>query len=154
MVAAAAQIAMGPGLTEAQAREIFALGEDAVVFALLQLAQQLALQSAAAAGSSHETPATPSGMKPPFAKPNLASRRKKKRPGRKAGHVGSRRERPTRIDERESHRCEACPDCGGPWNRCAETRTRYRYDVLRQLNLCLDYLAGWIVIGDLFRSAL
>ncbi len=128
MVLTAAQISLGPGLTEGQAREIFAQGEEAVVFALLQLARQLALQASAAAGSSHETPATPSGMKPPFAKPAVSSRRKK-RPGRKPGHAGSRRELPTRIDERQTHRAEVCPDCGGPLNRCIETRVRHTEDI-------------------------
>jgi transposase len=127
MVLTATQTAVGPALTEAQAREIFAQGEEAVVFALLQLSRQLALQASAAAGSSHDTPATPSGMKPPFAKPTVTGR--KKRPGRKAGHVGSRRELPTRIDEHQTHRAEACPDCGGPLHRCAETRVRYTEDI-------------------------
>lgn len=127
MVLAAVQTSLGPALTEAQAREIFAQGEEAVVFALLQLARQLALQTAAAAGSSHETPATPSGMKPPFAKPTAKGR--KQRPGREVGHVGSRRERPARIDEHETHRAKVCPDCGGPLNRCAETRVRHTEDI-------------------------
>jgi Leucine-rich repeat (LRR) protein len=38
---------------------------------------------------------------------------------------GSRRPVPDRIDERETHRADVCPDCGGPLNRCSETRTRY-----------------------------
>ena len=68
-------------LTEEQARAIFALGEGAVIFALLELTKQLAEQKAAAAGSSHQTPATPSGMKPPYEKPPAKLR--KKRPGAK-----------------------------------------------------------------------
>lgn len=127
MAATAEQIAIGPTLTEAQAREIFALGEEAVVFALLQLAQRLAAQAAAAAATSHATPATPSGMKPPFAKPTASP--KKKKPGRKPGHPGSRRPVPERIDARETHRAEVCPECGGPLCRCSETRTRYIEDI-------------------------
>lgn len=128
MIAVAAEIALGPALTEAQAREIYAQGEEAVVFALLRLAQRLAQQAAAAAASSHDTPSTPSGMKPPFAKPTVDLRRRK-RPGREVGHPGSRRAAPTRIDARETHRCDVCPDCGGPLNRCAETRVRYTEDI-------------------------
>jgi hypothetical protein len=50
----------GAALTEEQARAIFALGEEAVIFALLVLTKELAEQRAAAAGTSHQTPATPS----------------------------------------------------------------------------------------------
>lgn len=127
MVVATSQIEWSSGLTEQQAREIFAQGEEAVVFALLQLAQRLAVMNGAAAATSHDTPATPSGMKPPYQKPNVSRRRK--RPGCKPGHPGCRREPPTRIDVRETHRAEVCPDCGGSLNRCSETRTRYTEDI-------------------------
>lgn len=128
MVSTMLDIPVGPTLNEEQARQIFAHGEDAVVFALLELAKMLAEQQASAAGSSHETPATPSGMKPPFAKPTATPRGRKK-PGRKSGHPGSRRPVPPRIDKRESHRAKVCPDCGGPLCRCKEARTRYTEDI-------------------------
>lgn len=128
MVSLAAQIAVGPSLTEEQAREIYGQGEEAVVFVLLQLAQQLAAQISASAATSHDTPATPSGMKPPYAKPTASSRRRRK-PGGTRGHPGSRREAPERIDEYETHRAESCPECGGPLCNCAETRTRYTEDI-------------------------
>jgi transposase len=127
MTTTAPDISLGSNLTREQAREIFARGEEAVVWALLAQAQMIARQQAAAAGSSHQTPATPSGMQPPFAKPTVSSRQKK--PGRKPGHPGVRRPAPERIDVREEHRAEQCPDCGGPLNRCAETRTRYTEDI-------------------------
>ena len=113
MAVVTVQIAVGPALTEEQAREIYAQGEEAVVFALLQLSQKLAGQTSAAAATSHDTPSTPSGMKPPYAKPAASSRRKKK-PGGKPGHSGSRREPPQRIDAYETHRADVCPECGGP----------------------------------------
>lgn len=121
-------IPVGPELTEAQARAIFAQGEEAVVFALLAQAKLLAERLAASAASSHQTPATPSGMKPPYQKP-APQGRQKKTPGRKTGHPGSRRGIPERIDETKTHRAETCPDCGGQLNRCAETRTRYTEDI-------------------------
>ena len=121
-------IPLEPTLTEAQARAIYAQGEDAVVFALLGLAKMLAEQLAASAATSHQTPSTPSGMKPPCQKP-AASTRGKKKPGRKRGHPGSRRETPARIDLRKEHRAEVCPECGGPLSRCRETRTRYTEDI-------------------------
>lgn len=127
MIATPPHISVGPTLTEQQAREIYARGEESVVFALLQFAQQLAAQTAQAAATSNDTPATPSGMKPVYAKPAVKSRRK--RPGRPVGHLGSRRAIPTRIDRYEDHRAKACPDCGGPLRRCAETRKRYVEDL-------------------------
>jgi transposase len=121
-------VTIGPSLSPEQAHEIYAQGEEAVVFALLELAKQLAEQRAAEAGLSHQTPATPSGMKPPYLKPPVRTRGKKK-PGRKAGHPGSRRPAPERIDWQTDHRADRCPDCGGRLNRCAETRTRYTEDI-------------------------
>ena len=115
MVTATLEVPVGPSLTEQQAREIFSQGEEAVIFALLAMAKQLAEQTATAAGDSHQTPATPSGMKPAYKKPN-ASRRKKK-PGRKAGHVGSRRPSPEEIDHCKKHRANRCPDCNSPLKR-------------------------------------
>jgi transposase len=66
-------------------------------------------------------------MKPVYTKPAVKSRRK--RPGRPVGHLGSRRTIPTRIDRYEEHRAKICPDCGGPLQRCAETRKRYVEDL-------------------------
>ena len=118
----------GSTLTEAQARAIYAQGEDAVVYALLALAKMVAEQQSAAAATSHETPSTPSGMKPPYQKP-AASTHGKKKPGRKPGHPGSRRKPPARIDRHLEHRAKVCPECGGPLHRCQETRTRHTEDI-------------------------
>jgi transposase len=65
-------------------------------------------------------------MKPPYRKPPP---RGKKRPGRKAGHPGARRAKPARVDAQQEHQAPHCPDCGGPLNRCRETRTRYIEDI-------------------------
>lgn len=120
-------IPLGATLTEEQARQIFSEGEEAVVFALLQLAKQLAEQKAASAAGSHQTPSTPSGMKPPYTKPPPKGRKKK--PGREKGHSGTRRETPDHVDWEMEHQADCCPDCGGPLNRCSETRTRYTEDI-------------------------
>lgn len=127
MTTATLDIPLGSSLTEEAARAIYARGEAAVVFALLTQAKQIAEQLAQAAATSHQSPSTPSGMKPPYQKP--AAPLRKKRPGRKNGHPGSRREKPARIDRRVEHRAKVCPHCGGPLNRCAETRTRYIEDI-------------------------
>ena len=118
-------IPLGPSLTAEQAERIYKQGREAVVFALLQLAQMLAKQAAAV--STSDSPTTPSGMKPPYEKPVVKSRRK--RPGRKDGHLGSRRPPPERIDRQEEHRLKCCPDCGGPVKRCHRMRTRYVEDI-------------------------
>jgi transposase len=118
-------VMLGPDLTEEEARAIVAQGEEAIVFALLQLATQLKAASGRCASVS--SPATPSGMRPIHQKTPTAKRRKK--PGRKAGHAGSRRPPPERIDERKEHRAECCPHCQGHLQRCAETRTRYTEDI-------------------------
>jgi transposase len=119
----ALDVSVGPSLTEEEARQIFAQGEEAVVFALLTLAK-LAKQKQTVAADS---PSTPSGMRPVFTKPTTPKRRKK--PGRPPGHPGTRRPTPTKIDKSVEHRAEVCPDCGGPLQRCQQTRTRIIEDI-------------------------
>lgn len=130
------EVPLGAALTEAQARQIFAEGEEAVVWALLQQAQLIAESQAARAKSDSDSPSTPSGMKPPYIKPNNSPdgrKNKDKKPGRKPGHPGSRREKPDRVDEHKEHRADCCPDCGGPLKECRETRTRYTEDIPEDL---------------------
>lgn len=115
-------IPLGPDLTEEQAKAIFAQGEEAVVFAFLQMAKKLAQQQSMAG-----TPSTPSGMVPAYKKPT--AKPGKKKPGRKKGHPGTRRPPPEHIDHHQKHRADCCPDCGGQLNRCAATRTRYTEDI-------------------------
>ena len=123
----AVQALRDASLTERQARMIYARGEEAVVFALLELTKQLAEQRAKTAAESHGTPSTPSGMKPPYRKPPAKLR--KKRPGGRPGHPGSRRQVPERIDWQAERRADRCPDCGSRLKRCQQTRTRYTEDI-------------------------
>src|SRR5687768_134191 len=67
-------------------------------------------------------------MTPVYEKPP-ADKRRRKRPGAKAGHQGARRPTPERVDRRVEHRLERCPCCGGELQRCARTRTRIVEDV-------------------------
>ena len=120
----ALETSLGPSLTEAEARAIFAQGEEAVVFALLALAKMAASKQNA---TGSESPSTPSGMKPTFHKEPVKKRRKK--PGRPEGHPGARRPTPIEIDDYQVHRAEVCPDCGGPLQRCQQTRTRIIEDI-------------------------
>ena len=117
-------ISLGPDLTAEQAEEIYRQGKEAVVFALLALAKRLAETQ----GPPTPTPSTPSGMVPPYQKPSSEGNRKKK-PGRKKGHAGSRRAAPETIHHRKEHRATCCPDCGGKLTRCNDTRTRYTEDI-------------------------
>ena len=116
------EVSLGPSLTEEEARQIFAQGEEAVILALLTLAR-MAKPNATAADS----PSTPSGMKPVFQKP--ATRKRGKTPGRAEGHPGVRRPVPEHIDKHEEHRLQVCPDCSGPLQRCRQTRTRIIEDI-------------------------
>jgi len=119
-------ISLGPGLDRAQAEAIYALGAEAVIFVLLELAKQLA-----EARNPSVTPSTPSGMIPVYQKPPVSSR--KKHPGRKNGHPGSGRKRPERIDRREEHQLPCCPHCQGRLKQLGETYTRYVEDIPQNL---------------------
>jgi len=119
---------LGAGaISEQQARDLVALGPEVAVFVILELSKRLAEQQAKLAAESHQAPATPSGMKPPYRKPPAKSR--KRQPGAKQGHPGSRRQVPERIDWQIEHRADRCPDCGGRLKRCQEARTRYTEDI-------------------------
>src|SRR5512144_222587 len=122
--AAALQAMLGPGLTADQAALIFQQGQDAVVFAPLTLAKQLAEKQALA---SAPDPSTPSGQTPPYVK--TASTGRAKARGAKPGHPGHRRPPPTRIDRREGHELSTCPKCQGRVRPCRSTRTRVIEDI-------------------------
>jgi transposase len=104
---ASLQALLGPQLTEEQARLIYEQGADAVVFALLSLAKQLAEKQVV-------VPTTKGRAKPKGAKP---------------GHPGHRRPTPLRIDRREEHTLSACPKCHGPVRACRSSRTRIIEDI-------------------------
>jgi transposase len=115
---------LGPQLTAERAALIFQQGREAVVFALLAFAKQLAEQQAV---STTPDPSTPSGQTPPYAKPPAKRRAKAK--GAKPGHPGSRRPAPPRIDSREDHTLNACPKCHRPVRLCRSSRTRIIEDI-------------------------
>jgi transposase len=121
---ASLQAMLGPQLTAEQATLIFQQGQEAVVFALLSLAKQLAERRPAATTAD---PSTPSGQTPPYAKPTAKGRTKPK--GAKPGHPGYRRPTPPRIDAREQHTLQACPKCHGPVKPCRSARARIIEDI-------------------------
>lgn len=110
-------------LTEEQARELFAQGEESVVWALLQL-------SALARTKSSISPSTPSSQIPTYQKQNTSkSGKRRKRPGARLGHDGSHRKKPERVDRHEEHTLETCPVCGGAVSEPSETRKRVVEDI-------------------------
>ena len=98
------QALLGPQLTAEPARMIYDHGPEAVVFALLTLAQRAAERPANPAARD---PSAPSGQTPPYVKPTRRGRAKPK--GGRPGHPGRRRPTPTHIDRREEHALSACP---------------------------------------------
>jgi len=132
-------------LTEAQARQLYRLGPEAVCLALLAAAKRIAEQGAQITeqrvrmaqlelklkATAQISPSTPSGQRPIYTKP--PGRRRRGRPGAKKGHAGARRAKPQRVDRRETHRLPRCPECGGPLRRCQRTRTRTVEDLLEDL---------------------
>jgi transposase len=121
------QAALRGEMTREQGLELHGLGPEAVMLFAMAMAEQVGRLQALAGPS----PSTPSGMVPVHQKP--ATKRRKKRPGAKAGHPGRRRAGPARIDARVEHRLEVCPCCGGPVQRCRRTRTRIIEDIPQQI---------------------
>lgn len=120
------QAALRGELDETQARQLARRGSEAVTIMLLALAKRIAELNSTASHSA-TTPSTPSAMIPVYEKPSAPVRRK--RPGAKNGHPGTRRPPPAKIDHRVEHRLKRCPDCGGPLQRCRRTRTRIIEDI-------------------------
>ena len=91
---------------EADAERLLDSGRDATKFVLLTLA--------AAAARPHAPPSAT----PPYEKPSLKAQPKPR--GAKPGHAGKRRAKPSRIDQRKTHRAPCCPDCGGRLKRTGD----------------------------------
>ena len=110
-------------LTREQACAIYAQGEEAVIFVLLELAARVGGQA-----QGRPTATTPSGMIPPYKKP--ASKGRKKKPGAKPGHTGVRRGPPPKVTHREEHPPQdRCPDCGSRLADPTERRFRLIEDI-------------------------
>jgi transposase len=118
-------------LDEQQARQLAELGSEVVALALISASRRIAALLSKSSGGN-PSPSTPSGMIPIYAKVNtfkLGAPSRRKKPGAKVGHVGARRERPTRIDRRVTHRLKCCPHCRGKLQRCHRSRTRIIEDL-------------------------
>jgi len=109
-------------LTEEEARNLFAQGEEVVIWALLQLAAMVQ-------ANGKPSPSTPSSQIPSYLKGNTSKRGKKKKPGAQPGHKGSRRKKPVEPTREEPHTLEKCPVCGGVVGEPSDTRERIVEDI-------------------------
>ena len=125
------------GFSEETARSLFAQGEEVAIFVMRQLAA-LALRTGVAnevneSGNVNDGnkvdvndihPSESSGSVATYLK--LARKKRRKKPGAKHGHKGSRRPPPENITHHVTHEVTCCPDCGGKLNKRRST-TRKRY---------------------------
>ncbi len=118
--------ALSGQLDEALAHKLHELGPEAVALATLSMSRRIA-ELENKGGGGQPSPSTPSGMVPIYTKPNKSKRHKK--PGARKGHPGTRRLKPVKIDERETHRLKSCPHCSGKLQRCQRSRTRTIEDI-------------------------
>lgn len=118
-------------LTETQAGRLAQLGPEAVRLALLAANARFAQLQSRDTRPAEASASTPSAMIPVYQKPAISRRRKK--PGARDGHEGSRRRTPEKIDARVEHQLEVCPCCGGPVQRCKRTRRRIIEDIPSQI---------------------
>ncbi len=121
------ELALRGELTEADAQRLHTLGPEAVALFALAMASRVTELEAAGAKASAPDPSTPSGQVPVYTKP--AANKRRKRPGAKPGHRGTRRPRPAKIDARQDHRLPRCPHCDGTLQRSSRTRTRIIEDI-------------------------
>lgn len=124
-------------LSRARALRLCKDNPEVITLALLAAGKRLAEQDILIAGLQTQangtvpSPSTPSGMVPVYAKLNAPKRHKK--PGARNGHQGVRRERPVKIDRRETHRLKRCPCCAGPLQRCQRKRRRTIEDIPEEI---------------------
>jgi hypothetical protein len=116
------EIYIKANLSEDEAWRLYDLAPEAVIWALLEFAARLN------GTSDSPDPATPSGQIPVYKKPNVDNGRRKK-PGAKLGHAGTRREAPQTIDEEQVHSLEVCACCGAALGAAFEERMRIVEDI-------------------------
>jgi transposase len=115
-------------INEKEALAIYAMGPEAVVFALLTLHSQKQSDVSSIESSPAEELSRPSATIPPYQKPNQGNSRKKK-PGRKSGFIGTSRRTPEKVTRDKEHKLEECPDCGGSVSHENTPRSRVIEDL-------------------------
>jgi len=126
------RIVLKGDLSEEQARKLYALGPEATTLVLLAVSMRNGKSLKRQAADAHLS--KPFGQKAPYEKPDKTST-KRKPPGAKVGHAGSRRSRPESVDQHKTVHLLCCPDCGGQLNRCERPRTRIIEDLLEDLRV-------------------
>lgn len=111
-------------MTRDEALAILALQQEEAVARILALAEKAEKYDRLMAQGG---PTTPSGMTPVYLKPSCQKRRKP--PGRKKGHPGAARPRPSHIDQYQEHTLERCPDCQTPLGEPLDGYKRYTEDL-------------------------
>ncbi len=112
-------------LRRQQAEAICAQGREVIIFVLMELAARVAKYEQDGLAT---TPSTPSGMVPPYEKPTVRKRRRK--PGAKAGHAGTRRELAQVTHHQEHAPLKRCLDCGRRLGKPTERRFRLIEEII------------------------
>jgi DNA-directed RNA polymerase subunit N (RpoN/RPB10) len=112
-------------LTRVEAERLYDLGREATIWVILEITSRWGRSQDSDAMSEISTP---SGQIPVYKKPNIDNRRRKK-PGAKFGHPGTRREIPPTIDEEKVHSLDECPSCGEALGAAFEQRERIVEDI-------------------------
>lgn len=111
-------------MTRDEAIDILALPKDQAVEAILTLAEKAEKYEQL---FSDLNPTTPSGMTPTYLKPVKSKR--KKRPGRKRGHIGISRFKPEETDYFKEHTLDCCPHCQTQLEDSLKEYKRYTEDI-------------------------
>jgi transposase len=112
-----------------EARALLELPQEQAIAAILALAEKAESWERVCAQGEHSAPSptTPSGMRPVYTKP--PARGRKRKPGRKPGHPGTRRATPEHIDARNEHHLSHCPDCHSTLGQSIRSHTRLIEDI-------------------------
>jgi len=114
------------GFNEETARSLYAQGEEVAIFVMMQLATSAKKTN----DINGVHPSAPSASVPVFQKES--GKKRKKQPGAKPGHPGSRRPPPV-ITHRQDHRATKCPGCGGKLHRRNQPRPRLVEDIPKDI---------------------
>ena len=110
---------------------IYEQGQEAVVSKLLELSGRIEALEKQHRDTSDSAPFMlenrHSGMIPVYEK--LPAKKRRRQPGRKAGHPGTQRPVPIQVDDTKEHSLENCPHCNTPLRETLEARERYTEDV-------------------------
>jgi hypothetical protein len=109
-------------MTRDEAAAILHMPEDQAIEMIIALAEK-----ADKYDQLSVSPTTPSGMTPPYLKP--PGKRRKRKPGRKQGHVGVSRAKPAKVNHHKNHTLEYCPECNNNLGDPVTSYKRYTEDI-------------------------